>query len=284
MNDDHIFDDTNCLLGEGPLWHPERQEFFWFDILSHRLHRSGKHWNFDSFVSAAGWIDHDHLMVATSDALVNFNIETGASEEIIALDANNPAARPNDGRADPYGGFWIGIMGLGAEPELGSIWRYYRGELRQLYAPVTIANAICFSPDGLWAYFADTRDKKIMKVRLDDHGWPKGEPEIFVDLRGTEYNADGAVIAADGAMWNAQWGAYRVAVYEPNGSFREEHKFTAAQTSCPAFGGPDLSMLYVTSAAAGLSQDHIALHPNTGRTFCKQTNATGQREHQVILG
>ena len=28
-----IFDDRTCKLGEGPLWHPERQQFFWFDIL-----------------------------------------------------------------------------------------------------------------------------------------------------------------------------------------------------------------------------------------------------------
>ncbi|MEO0916523.1 MAG: SMP-30/gluconolactonase/LRE family protein, partial [Pseudomonadota bacterium] len=37
-----IFDDTQCQLGEGPLWHPECQQLFWFDILAHRLHTKGK--------------------------------------------------------------------------------------------------------------------------------------------------------------------------------------------------------------------------------------------------
>ena len=27
-----IFDDAQCALGEGPLWHPEREQLFWFDI------------------------------------------------------------------------------------------------------------------------------------------------------------------------------------------------------------------------------------------------------------
>ncbi|MEO1705879.1 MAG: SMP-30/gluconolactonase/LRE family protein, partial [Pseudomonadota bacterium] len=32
-----IYDPHRCLLGEGPLWHPERQELFWFDILAKEL-------------------------------------------------------------------------------------------------------------------------------------------------------------------------------------------------------------------------------------------------------
>jgi sugar lactone lactonase YvrE len=31
------YDDTPCELGEGPLWHPERGQLFWFDILGRRL-------------------------------------------------------------------------------------------------------------------------------------------------------------------------------------------------------------------------------------------------------
>lgn len=48
-----------CDLGEGAFWHPERGEFFWFDITGRTLHGPGRSWGFDRMVSAAGWIDRD---------------------------------------------------------------------------------------------------------------------------------------------------------------------------------------------------------------------------------
>ena len=32
-----IHDNRQCQLGEGAFWHPERRQFFWFDILGKRL-------------------------------------------------------------------------------------------------------------------------------------------------------------------------------------------------------------------------------------------------------
>jgi sugar lactone lactonase YvrE len=32
-----VFDARPCTLGEGPLWHPERNQLFWFDIIGKRL-------------------------------------------------------------------------------------------------------------------------------------------------------------------------------------------------------------------------------------------------------
>ena len=96
-----IFDDTQCQLGEGPLWHPLRKQLFWFDILGKRLHTKGKHWDFDTYVSAAGWIDHDTLIVASANALFHFDITAEQSTHLCDLEADNAVTRSNDGRAEP---------------------------------------------------------------------------------------------------------------------------------------------------------------------------------------
>lgn len=277
-----IFSDTTCRLGEGALWHPERGQLFWFDILSRRLlTREGETervWDFDTYVSAAGWIDATTLLVASANALLRFDIETGQHEEVAALEADDPVTRSNDGRADPWGGFWIGTMGVGAEPGAGAIYRYFRGELRRLRSGITISNAICFAPDGGHAFYTDTREKRIMRQRLAPaDGWPRGEPEVWLDLSGADFGPDGAVIDAEGHFCNAQWGAGRVARYDPLGRLADVWPVPARQASCPAFGGAELTTLYVTTAADGLDE------PGAGLTYAVETGVTGQAEHRVIL-
>ncbi|MBT2132426.1 SMP-30/gluconolactonase/LRE family protein [Aliiroseovarius lamellibrachiae] len=277
-----VFSHTVCTLGEGAFWHPERAQFFWFDILGRRLlTREGdkeQTWQFDECVSAAGWVDRNTLIIASASALWQFNIGSGAREKLVDLEPENALTRSNDGRADSQGGFWIGTMGYDAERGAGAIYRYYRGELRKLYDKITISNAICFSPDGHHAYFTDTEDGRVMRQRLDKTGWPVGTPEVFLDLRNQEFGADGAVIDAYGNLWNAQWGAARIACYDPSGKLIESQPVPTPQASCPAFGGLDLSTLFVTTAADGITGDSMA-----GKTFAIQTNTNGQPEHQVIL-
>jgi sugar lactone lactonase YvrE len=272
-----IYDDTPCQLGEGAFWHPERRAFYWCDILGKRLHTKGQYWQFDTYVSAMGWVDQRQIILASARALHLFDLDTGQSQDLIALEADNPATRSNDGRADPQGGFWIGTMGINAQPRAGAIYRYYRGALRRLFSDITISNAICFAPDGAFAYFTDTPSQMILRVALDGEGWPDGAPQLHIDLRGSDLNPDGAVVDAQGNLWCAHWGAGCVAGYDPAGQPLARFDFAARQISCPAFGGDDLRTLFCTSAAVGL--DGVA----DGKTYCTPTQYTGQAEHRVIL-
>lgn len=282
-----VHDERACRLGEGPLWHPLRQQLFWFDILDNRLltREAGRprDWVFPGHVSAAGWIDENRLLVASETALHLFDIEAGEAEILVPLEADEPRTRSNDGRADPQGGFWIGTMGKRAEPGLGAIWRYHRGELRRLFASVTIPNAIAFSPDGGHAQFADTVTGQVMRVRLGREGWPEGEPEVHLDLRGEGLNPDGAAIDAEGNLWLAEWGAFRVSCYAPDGRRLRTVAVPAEQTTCPAFGGADLATLYCTSARQGLGAEDLAQYPRSGMTFAVEGTGRGQAEHRVIL-
>ena len=278
-----VFDERNCVLGEGLLWHPLRHQLFWFDIKGRKLLSRDQNqeleWQFDRHVSAAGWVNETELLIASERDLCLFDIETGQQTTRIALEADNPDTRSNDGRADPWGGFVIGTMGKQAEAGAGAIYRYYEGELRQLFSDITISNAICFAPDQPLLYFTDTATQKIQRVRLDEHGWPAGEAETFIDLTAEGLNPDGAVIDASGCMWNAQWGASRIAKYSPDGQFLEAVSFPAEQISCPAFGGADLNILFATSASDGITSPS----PDEGRTYHLQTLCYGQPEHQIIL-
>lgn len=276
-----IFDARPCELGEGAFWHPVHGRLFWFDILNRTLHSREQSWTFPHMVSAAGWLDAGHLVIASEVGLLRFGLASGGHE--VLAEVGSPATRSNDGRADRQGGFWFGLMGKRAEPGAGSIWRWRRGELRRLFPGITIPNAICFTPDGRAAHFADTAKGQVMKVALDAEGWPVGEPEVWLDLAPEGLNPDGAVVDSEGLFWNAQWGAGRVAAYAPDGRFlRAVETPGAPQSSCPAFGGADMKTLFVTTALEHMDEAARKAHPASGQLFTFPGIARGLPEPEVL--
>lgn len=284
----NIHDARPCLLGEGPLWHPERGQLFWFDILGNRLlsqDDSGValEWAFDENVSAAGWVDQDTLLVASETALQLFDIPTGETRFLCPLESDNSDNRSNDGRADPQGGFWIGTMPKAEDGPTGAIYRYYRGELRKLYPNIAIPNAISFHPDGKTACFADTAQGIVWRVGLDADGWPTTKREIYIDFKPLGLNPDGAVFDAEGRFWCAHWGAGIIAAYDTQGRQVDRVEVPARQSSCPAFGGADFGTLFCTSAQKGLDSAVLAGEPTNGQTFALRGIAKGRAEYRVIL-
>jgi len=282
-----VLDNTACTLGEGAFWHPIRKQFFWFDIPNAKLYARSVDtaycWSFDYMVSAAGWIDERKLLIASERALLCFDLVDGETIELVELEADNSLTRSNDGRADPWGGFWIGTMGKHAEKEAGAIYRFYKGELRRLFSDITISNAICFAPDKSCAYYTDTPTRKVMRQALDaESGWPKGDPELFLDLNEQGLNPDGAVTDSSGNLWIACWGDSSVRAFNPDA---QEIARIAAPTdniSCPAFGGPEFNILYATSARSERAQALSEKQP-AGQTFYTNTRYKGVAEPAVIL-
>ena len=282
-----VYDARACTLGEGPLWHPERGQLFWFDILAGKLlSRDGDkplEWQFEEMVSAAGWVDRDRLLIASETSLFLFDLITGAAREVAPLEADNMETRSNDGRADPEGGFWIGTMGRDAAPEAGAIYRFFDGQLRRIYSGITIPNAICFAPDGKTAYFADSPTHKVMAQPLGAEGWPEGPPRVFLDLTGEGLVPDGAVTDAAGNLWLALWGAGRVDVYGPDGRLMDTIAVGGKKTTCPALGGPGFDTLFVTTAQEGYDAAGLAADPRAGQVFTAPAGRAGRPEPRVRL-
>lgn len=107
-------------LGEGPVWHPGRNQLLWVDINARQLFvgevadgegRISSIHTFDDTCSAIALVDKERVVLAIGTALFLVSIETGASEHLIDLDADAARLRTNDGRVDRQGGFWISTMG-----------------------------------------------------------------------------------------------------------------------------------------------------------------------------
>ena len=284
-----VLSDERCHLGEGPTYDVATDTAWWFDIVERRLFQarlgSGQttvH-SLNVMGSALARVDaRRHLLVA-DDGLHIRELEDGRMTLYRPLEADNPATRSNDARVHPSGTFWIGTMGRQAEREMGSIYALHRGELSRLFERVTIPNAICFSPDGTVGYFADTRENVLFRVELDaETGLPCGSPVALVTRRG-HGGIDGAVVDADGLIWNARWGGGCIDVYSPQGEHLRSLRVPARQSSCPAFVGQDLSRLLVTSAWQGMDESAKHADPDHGRTFVLDVAARGRPEPDVKL-
>ena len=257
-----LFDSRNCKLGEGVFWHPLRKELFWFDILNKRLlsksEKYQKEWNFEQYVSAGGWISSTLILIAGEKGIYTFDLDKEILTEIFQLESDNQATRSNDGRIDPWGGFWISTMGKNAEKKLGAIYRLFNGQLKKIVSSFTIPNSICFSKNDSCVYFSDTAKKIIYRQKLNsDSGWPEEEYEIFCDLSVNNYSPDGAVTDSLGNLWCAIWGSSKLICLSTNGKILDEINLPVVQPTCVEFGGDDINTLFISSASQGIMKPII---------------------------
>ena len=73
-------------------------------------------------------------------------------------------------------------------------------------------------------------------------------------------------------VWLAHWGGARVTCFSMDGKRIGYIPLPVPQVTSCAFGGPDLSTLYITTAARNLDRNE---YPLAGALFRVQTNTSG---------
>lgn len=286
-----LFDSTNNLLGEGPTYDPHTDTVWWFDISARKLlerpldaDRAVVH-DLPMMGSALAVVDPERQLLVAENGLYVRTVADGSLSLLVPLEAENEVTRSNDSRVHPCGAMWIGTMGKAAQPEHGSIYHFFRGEVRRIFSDITVTNSICFSADGSLGHFTDTVTGQVMQVAVDPQtGLPTGAPEVFLDRRENHPGwADGAVMDADGLVWIACWEGSCVQAYDSQATIVETIPLPALQITCPAFIGRDASQMIVTSASVGLSQEMITEQPHSGKTFLLNRRMNGRLEPKVQI-
>ncbi len=279
----HILDVKN-MLGEGVLWDARVQMAVWTDIQTARFWQWQPGGDPESFAvsqrlgSIALTNKPGTYLGGFEAGFARFTPATGAFDMLAPVTANHAHLRLNDGRVDRTGTFWAGSMAEAKGNPLGSLWRYDRGGTATPFlGDIKIPNSLCWNRDGTQMYFADSARQTIWRYAFDAALGPVGEPEVFATTTGNRY-PDGSCIDCEDHLWNAQWGSGEVVRYRPDGSIERRVKLPVRQPSCPAFGGPDLNLLMVTTARVDLTPEQLTEQPLAGALFVYQTDVIGLPE------
>lgn len=261
---------TPDLLGESPVWDHDNRLIYWVDGMSRtiRCHDPATGafdtWNAPSMVGSIALGEGRTLIAGLADGIYLLDLDTRDFAPLMIPDPIDPGVRFNDGKNDRFGRFLCGTMGVHADP-LGKLWRVERGSQARIFATgIRIFNSLCFSPDGLTMYFSDSLDRSVRAFSYGPGDAEIGDPRVFVNTDVFDSGPDGATVDADGCLWVCLVQVGRIARFTPHGKLDRLIDAPTDMPSCVAFGGEDLSTLYVTSIKDSGSGRAISRHPRGG--------------------
>jgi sugar lactone lactonase YvrE len=271
------------LLGECPLWDERTQTLWWVDILAPALKQldpsSGvvKQNALPEAMGSFAFREKGGLLTAMKSGIFLMDASYASVTPLAAPEAELPANRFNDGRCDRDGRFWSGTMSEAMREPAGALYRIaIDGRCERMAGGITIPNSLAWSPDGRTMYFADTPQRTI---RAFDYDRAAGEPSNEKVFAKTQIGfPDGSCVDADGCLWNAEYGGGRVVRYTPKGKVDRVVELPVKNPTCCCFGGPQLDVLYITTAAQRLSEAELEAEPLAGSLLAVRPGSTGLPE------
>jgi len=279
MNTFEVFRNTKAILGESLIWDASRNAMLWCDITAGLLHASPLDGAVDGSTDATlhlpaplasfGLADAG-FVVSLEDRVVITDGDGHITDTLATIDHRRAGLRLNEGKVDP-GGRWVtGSMILVGDDPVGAYYSVTAGGARTLFGGLGVANGLEWSRGGDRVYFTDTSVSTIYSGAYSSAGeisdvevWHAGTPN------------DGLAIDADGCFWSALYGGGRVIRYSSDGTELESIALPVPNLTSVAFGGPDMSTLFVASARENLTEDQLERHPLSGALFAIETTTSG---------
>lgn len=288
----HLVLDAQAELGECPLWSADEQALYWVDIAGHAIHRfypatgEDRHWSVPSEPGCIARASSGTLIAALRSGFHRFDSTTGNLTKITGAPYDTATQRFNDGRCDARGRFWAGAMFEPRTTEAAAMWCLEGDQVREGWGPrtglgVKVSNGLAFSPDGRWVYQSDTPHHVIYRFPFDVDAGAAGRRETFARLpdnrgeSGYGGRPDGAAVDAQGNYWSAQYEGARVLRFDPKGMLTGVLRVPARRPTMIAFGGPNLTTLYITTAREGASAAELAEFPQSGGLFAIDVDVPG---------
>lgn len=279
-----------CLLGESPFWHPTEHVLYWCDIHGQRIHRlhpttgEEQSWPLPGEPSCVVPAESGGLWVALRDGVHRFDPSVGACVERLAAAPYDPRQqRFNDGKCDARGRFWVGTLYEPRDQAAASLYRLDADGFTLCASGVTTANGLAWSTDGRTMYWADTRAHQIDVFDVEPESGGLSGRRRFASFPGRDparpqhYGGrpDGAAVDREGGYWVAMYEGARLLRLDAQARVTTEIALPVQCPTMPAFGGPDLRTLYVTTARHQRPAEELAAQPWAGRVLAMEVAVAG---------
>jgi sugar lactone lactonase YvrE len=270
-------------LGECPLWDERGRRLWWVDsrapsVRSAALDGGAAHsMTLPDPVGSIAFRESGGLLAATGSGIHLLDPASGSLERIANPEAHLPDNRFNDGRCDRQGRFWAGTMCDLRRDPAGTLYRLdIDRSCKPLRNAIIIPNSLAWSPDGRTMYFADTNRNTIWAWDYDPASGEATGERVFADTGAGR--PDGSCVDAEGCLWNAEYGGWRLVRYTPAGKVDRSIELPVANPTCCCFGGERLDVLFVTTARQRLTPEDLARQPLAGSVLALRPGVTGLAE------
>ena len=278
--------DCHNDLGEGPLWDPRENALYWLDINKAKIQRRAASGEIKVFqmpfkVTALGLRQSGGFIAATERGF-HFWDGKGTKLKFIAHPEDGKAgARFNDGKVDRGGRFWAGTM----DPRSATS-ALYRLDPDRTVTPmekgIIISNGLGWDLNNHRMYYVDSLHYVVYVYNFNARKGSLSGRRVFLQVPPEEGQPDGLTVDSQGYIWIAFYDGWRVTRYAPDGKADTQIDLPVARPTCPAFGGPALNELYITTAIDGLSNKELAKQPQAGNLFMLKPGVKGLPEPEFL--
>lgn len=169
--------------------------------------------------------------------------------------------RFNDAKCDRFGRLYAGTMRLEEcgdifEAAEGSLYKYSNATNRfdHLFGEVGVSNGLAWNETTNKFYYIDSCQLDVKEFDYDPKTGALSNRRQVISFRAADgarpdFVPDGMTIDGEGNLYVCTWGGSRIIKVAPaTGEILSEIKFPVPFITSAAFGGPNLDVLYVTTA------------------------------------
>lgn len=279
--------DHRCYLGEGPMWDAGRGCIRWLDITAGTIHQlqpaGGAHTalRIGQMVGAVAPRQGGGWVAALQAGLGTIDPQTGQTTLLAAPEAHLPGNRFNDGKCDPAGRFWACTLAMDGTRNAGALYVLEGGRVTRKQAHLSVPNGLAWTADGRTMYHIDTPQGQVFAYDFEPDTGNLSNSRTVITFPNGAGLPDGMTIDTEGMLWIGHFGGWQIGRWDPrSGRQLAQVRLPAAHVTSCAFGGENLSDLYITTAQEGLTKTELDDQPLAGCLFVvRDCGFTGYLPH-----